>query len=232
MRAECAIRGWVQMDVERPACAQRPTCAPKDGFPQLSSMHCTAFAREPIRLAKLLPKLSLTNNSATRWAGAEQPVPPQGHVQLPSEHAKVRTRRQGLLQLVGLVGVRDTQRVQVLGAADLELGHAVRLLYLDGPGVLPPGRQEEVLDLIDLLRLHIIGHPLSRLATRSQKSGRKTLTILKTAQARRERERATSAKCTVLGGLTYDHLYGARYTCIEALPQVCPWHPGMLAHPG
>lgn len=48
------------------------------------------------------------------------------------------TRRQGLLQLVRLVDVCHAQRVQVLGAADLELGHALlALLDLDGLGVLP-----------------------------------------------------------------------------------------------
>ena len=43
-------------------------------------------------------------------------------------------RRQRLLQLVRLVRVHDAQRVQVLAAADLELGRARRLLDLDGCG--------------------------------------------------------------------------------------------------
>ena len=43
-------------------------------------------------------------------------------------------RRQRLLQLVRLVRVHDAQRVQVLAAANLELGRARRLLDLDGCG--------------------------------------------------------------------------------------------------
>ena len=39
-------------------------------------------------------------------------------------------------------------------AADLELGDAAGgLLHADGAGVLAAGREEEVLDLVDLLRL-------------------------------------------------------------------------------
>ena len=72
------------------------------------------------------------------------------------------TRGQGLLELVGLVGVRDAEGVEVLGAADLELGHVARLLDLDGPGILPPGGKEEVLDLVDLLRLLSQGRGDSR----------------------------------------------------------------------
>lgn len=43
-----------------------------------------------------------------------------------------RTRRQGLLQLVSLVGVRHAKGVKVLAAANLELGDRRRLLNLDG----------------------------------------------------------------------------------------------------
>lgn len=63
------------------------------------------------------------------------------------------TRRQRLLQLLGLVGVGDAQGVQVPRAADLELGHIAALLYLDGAGILPPGGEEELLDLLNLLGL-------------------------------------------------------------------------------
>ena len=63
------------------------------------------------------------------------------------------TRREGLLELVGLVRVGDAQGVQVLGAPDLELGHVARLLDLDGASILPASRQEEVLDFVYLLRL-------------------------------------------------------------------------------
>ena len=63
------------------------------------------------------------------------------------------TRREGLLELVGLVRVGDAQGVQVLGAPDLELGHVARLLDLDGASILPASRQEEILDFVYLLRL-------------------------------------------------------------------------------
>lgn len=46
----------------------------------------------------------------------------------------VPTRRQALLQLVGLVRVLEHQRVQVALAPDLELGQAGLLALLD-PGV-------------------------------------------------------------------------------------------------
>lgn len=64
------------------------------------------------------------------------------------------TRRQALLQLVGLLGVLDDERVKVLRAADLELQRAVGLL-LDGHvlRILPASGDQEVLDLKHLLRL-------------------------------------------------------------------------------
>jgi hypothetical protein len=58
-----------------------------------------------------------------------------------------------LPQLLGLVSVCHTQCVQVLGAPDLELCLGPSLLDLYGLGILPPGCQEEVLDLVNLLRL-------------------------------------------------------------------------------
>jgi hypothetical protein len=68
---------------------------------------------------------------------------------------------QGLLQLVGLVGVEDGQGVEVLGAPHFELDDILGALDLDAPGVLAPGREEEVLDLVDLLR-HGGGRPRLR----------------------------------------------------------------------
>ena len=63
------------------------------------------------------------------------------------------TRGQRLLELVGLVGVGNAQGVEVAGAPDLELGHVAALLDLHGAGILPPGGKEELLDLLNLLRL-------------------------------------------------------------------------------
>ena len=65
----------------------------------------------------------------------------------------MESRWEGLLQLIGLVGVMDAQGVQVLAAPDLELGHVSGLLDLDGARVLPAGGQQEVLDLVNLLWL-------------------------------------------------------------------------------
>ena len=63
-----------------------------------------------------------------------------------------QARRQRLLQLVGLLEVLHAERVEVLAAAHLEFDNVLRLLDLDGLGVLPARRQQEVLDLADLLR--------------------------------------------------------------------------------
>ena len=68
----------------------------------------------------------------------------------------VEPGRERLLQLARLLGVGDDERVEVARAADLELGHASGgLLDADGAGVLAAGGQEEVLDLVDLLRLGV-----------------------------------------------------------------------------
>jgi hypothetical protein len=44
----------------------------------------------------------------------------------------MRTGRERLLQLVNLLGISDAESVQVLGSADLELGHLLGLLDTDG----------------------------------------------------------------------------------------------------
>jgi hypothetical protein len=66
----------------------------------------------------------------------------------------VVTWREGLLELVGLVGVEDAEGVEVAGAAHLELDGVLGPLDPHRPRVLAPRRQQEVLDLVDLLRLH------------------------------------------------------------------------------
>lgn len=93
------------------------------------------------------------------------------------------TWRQGLLQLLGLLLVRDDQGVQVPAAAHLELHIVLVLLDLYGCrttrtrlrslgafhglfvsrrrevlsrltlGILPPGCQQEIFDFVDLARL-------------------------------------------------------------------------------
>ena len=67
--------------------------------------------------------------------------------------ARGRTWWEGLLELVGLVGVEDAERVEVPGAAHLELDGVLGPLDPHRPRVLPARRQQEVLDLVDLLRL-------------------------------------------------------------------------------
>jgi hypothetical protein len=60
-----------------------------------------------------------------------------------------------LLQLVCLLSIEDAERVQVLGAAHLELDNILAPLDLHWAGILPPRGEEEVLNLMDLLRLQI-----------------------------------------------------------------------------
>lgn len=87
----------------------------------------------------------------------------------------LQTRRQRLLQLLGLLLVGDDQCVQETRAADLELGVLRVLLYLDGARVLSAGLDQEVLDLFDFLRhLQEDGNTISTLLsthTRCPKNG-------------------------------------------------------------
>jgi hypothetical protein len=66
---------------------------------------------------------------------------------------ELRDITEGLLELVGLVGVVDAERVEVPGAAHLELDGALGPLDPHRPRVLAPRRKQEVLDLMNLLRL-------------------------------------------------------------------------------
>lgn len=70
---------------------------------------------------------------------------------------KVVTWWEGLLKLLSLLGVEHTKCVKVLGAPDLELDHILSLAPLDfhRTCILPSRSKEEVLDLMDLLRLQI-----------------------------------------------------------------------------
>ena len=71
----------------------------------------------------------------------------QGYLQILDGEA----RRQRLFQFVCLLSIGHAERVQILATPNLEFGHRLRLLDLDGLGILPPGSQEEILDLADLL---------------------------------------------------------------------------------
>jgi len=76
-----------------------------------------------------------------------------------------------LLELGGLVGVVDAEGVEVPGAANLELDGALGPLDPHRPRVLPPRRQQEVLDLVDLLRLPIKGGKRERVSKRNHPAG-------------------------------------------------------------
>ena len=58
-----------------------------------------------------------------------------------------------MLQFVSLLGVENTEGVEVLGAADLELHNIFAPLDLYRASILPSCCEEKVLDLVNLLRL-------------------------------------------------------------------------------
>jgi len=59
-----------------------------------------------------------------------------------------------LLQLISLLRVKHTEGVKVLGSADLELHHIFAPLDFHRACILPPSGEEEVFNLMNLLRLH------------------------------------------------------------------------------
>merc|ERR1719259_1259710 len=63
-----------------------------------------------------------------------------------------RVQEGGLLELLGLLTILNHQSVQVSAASHLELGVGPVLLDLDGLGVFPSSRQQEIFDLLNLLR--------------------------------------------------------------------------------
>ena len=65
-----------------------------------------------------------------------------------------RTWRKRLLKLVGFLLVKDAESVEVLRASDLELNNVFASLDLHGSSIFPPCCQKEVLNLVNLLRLH------------------------------------------------------------------------------
>lgn len=65
------------------------------------------------------------------------------------------TWRKGLLQLVGLLWVKHTQRVKVLGAANFKLHHILAPLDFDRACILSSCSNKKILDLMDLLWLFV-----------------------------------------------------------------------------
>ena len=59
-----------------------------------------------------------------------------------------------MLQLISLLRVKHTEGVKVLGAANLELHHIFAPLDFHRACILPPSGEEEVFNLMNLLRLH------------------------------------------------------------------------------
>lgn len=60
-----------------------------------------------------------------------------------------------MLQLVSLLSVEHAERVEVLGAPNFELHGILAPLDFHRAGILPSCSKEEILDLMDLLRLRI-----------------------------------------------------------------------------
>ena len=60
-----------------------------------------------------------------------------------------------MLQLVSLLLVKDAKGVEVLGATDLELHNSFALLDSHRPRILPSCGDNEIFDLVDLLRLWV-----------------------------------------------------------------------------
>jgi hypothetical protein len=67
----------------------------------------------------------------------------------------ILTRRERLLQLVSLLLVKDAKGVEVLGATDLELDNSFALLDSHRPRIFPSCGDNEIFDLVDLLRLWV-----------------------------------------------------------------------------
>lgn len=70
-------------------------------------------------------------------------------------HSKIlyaQTWGKRLLQLVGLLGVKDAQSVEVLGASNLELDNILASLDFHGSCIFPSCGKKEVLNLVNLLR--------------------------------------------------------------------------------
>lgn len=65
----------------------------------------------------------------------------------------ILTWRERLLQLVSLLLVRHAKRVEILGATNLELDNTFALLDPHRACIFPSCSDDEIFDLVDLLRL-------------------------------------------------------------------------------
>ena len=70
-----------------------------------------------------------------------------------------------MLQFIGFLRIKDTKRVQILGASNLKLNDIPAPLDFHRPRILPPCRQKEILNLVDLLRLYCVVHTHIKLRT-------------------------------------------------------------------
>lgn len=66
------------------------------------------------------------------------------------------TWRKRLLQFVSLLGVKDTECVEILRTTNFELNSIFAPLDLNRSCIFPSGSQEEILDFVNLLRLIFI----------------------------------------------------------------------------
>lgn len=90
-----------------------------------------------------------------------------------------------MLQFISFLWVKHTECVEVLGASNLELNHVSAPLDLHRPRILPSGSEKEVLNLVNLLRLHSKYHTSINsnfkawTVHKSKYSNRKTFTELR-----------------------------------------------------
>lgn len=71
------------------------------------------------------------------------------------DNTRIDTWWERLLKFLGLLRVKHTKCVKVLGAPNLELHHILASLDFHRTCILPSRSKKEVLDLMNLLRLKI-----------------------------------------------------------------------------
>lgn len=145
-------------------CSSNCSSLPAAAFPAplrpVAALHgaprAVAACLADVRLPAAPPPAHPSCN-AVRHARCSAPCSPRLPAQQQPGSKHTRTRGQRLLELLSLNSFGHAQRVQVAAAADLELGRVAALLDLHGPRILPPGDEEELLDLLNLLRLRAGG---------------------------------------------------------------------------